>query len=127
MKQVITVMVVTALAGCGGVNKFKRDGTRSTVRSPAVSATPVAALPFARGPINSACLASDRKARSNARCGCIQAVANETLNGSQQRLAVQFYSDPHMAQEIRQSDRSAHEAFWLDYKAYGAAAARTCR
>lgn len=82
--------------------------------------------PFARGPISKACMASDRKARSRELCGCIQAVADQRLSNSQQKTAVGFYSNPHRAQEIRQSDKASHEAFWKDYKAYGEAAKRTC-
>ena len=68
----------------------------------------------------------DRKARSAERCGCIQAVANDTLSASDQRLAVSFYGDPHKAQEIRQSDNAAHERFWQSYKDYAEAAAAVC-
>ena len=73
-----------------------------------------------------ACMASDRKARSRERCGCIQAVANDTLSASDQRLAVTFYGDPHKAQEIRQSDNAGHERFWKTYKAYAQSAAAVC-
>jgi hypothetical protein len=71
-------------------------------------------------------MASDREARSRALCGCIQWAANQTLSSSQQRRAVKFYQDPHLAQEIRQSDRAANETFWLAYKAYGEAAQAVC-
>ncbi len=84
-------------------------------------------MPSASGPISQACLASDRTARSRALCGCIQAVANQTLGGSDQRRAASFYSDPQRAQEVRQSDRSSDEAFWEAYKAYGARAEQICR
>ena len=140
MKQVILLIVITALAGCGGVHKARKDAKRrpapvpvaSTPSNPistGVSHIPAAApdyLPFANGPINKACMASDRKARSRTLCGCIQAMANNTLSGSQQRVAVSFYADPHKAQQMRQSDSVAHEAFWQDYKAYSDTAKRTC-
>ncbi|WP_366129496.1 hypothetical protein [uncultured Roseovarius sp.] len=101
-----------ALAGCGGANGFRGD-TRG--------------VPMATGPISNACLQSDRKARSRALCGCVQAVANQTLSGAQQRRAVGFYKNPHSAQEIRQSDRPGDESFWRAYSAYAERAERVCR
>jgi hypothetical protein len=142
MKQVVLFMMIVSLAGCGGFHKAKRGApppkaqpvytpapTASTGASSAAVAAPVAApvaRPFARGPINTACMASDRKARSRELCGCIQAVADNMLSASQQRIAVSFYIDPHKAQEVRQSDRASDEQFWEDYRAYGDAAERTC-
>lgn len=138
MKQVILLVLITALAGCGGVHKARKDAKRVPIpmaSSPSkpittgVSNIPAAApiqLPFANGPINKACMASDRKARSRSLCGCIQAVADKTLSNAQQSMAVSFYSDPHKAQVIRQSDRPAHEKFWEDYRNYGDTAQRIC-
>lgn len=116
MKQVFLTLVVLGLAGCGQHERF--DGRTG----PSVSR----AAPMASGPISKACMASDRKARSRALCGCIQAAANQTLNGSQQRRAVAFYNDPHRAQEVRQSDRSNDERFWDAYRAYGDRAKQLC-
>ena len=112
MKQIMMLGVVLSLAGCGGVNRFDGD-TRG-------------ARPMASGPLSDACLQSDRKARSRALCGCIQAVANDTLSGRDQRRAVSFYRDPHSAQEIRQSDRPGDERFWRVYTAYAEQAERVC-
>lgn len=114
MKQVVILVLIAALAGCGG----KRSGK-------AGKAVPRAA-PVAFGPISKACLKSDREAKSRQLCGCIQAVANDTLTRSQQRQAVQFYRDPAMAQKIRQSDRPSDEKFWRAYKAYGEKARQVC-
>lgn len=138
MKQVILLLVITALAGCGGVHKARKDARlgkpKPVVSTPSnpittgvqnVPAAPVQ-MPFASGPLQKACISSDRKARSRELCGCIQAVANKTLSSSQQRVAVSFYADPHRAQQIRQSDNSAHEKFWQDYKNYGETAKRVC-
>ncbi|MBC7131697.1 MAG: hypothetical protein H5U16_01145 [Roseovarius sp.] len=83
--------------------------------------------PRASGPISDACLASDRKARSPALCGCIQAVANQTLSASEQRRAVRFYRDPHEAQEVRTSQRPADQRFWTAYRAYADRAEAVCR
>ncbi|WP_371227198.1 hypothetical protein [Roseovarius sp. 2305UL8-3] len=149
MKQVILLVLISALAGCGGYHKARKGGaprpapisapipitpTVVGVTTPGVAqSTPTqvavvpVAKPFASGPLQKACMASERKARSRELCGCIQAVADNTLSNSQQRMAVGFYDDPHRAQEIRQSDNPSHEKFWKDYRAYGDAAERTCR
>jgi hypothetical protein len=113
MRQALILGFVLALAGCGGGDRF---------RSHKVSH----GAPMAFGPISKACMSSDRKARSRALCGCIQAAANETLSGSQQRRAVKFYRDPHSAQDIRQSDRPSNERFWKAYARYGERARRMC-
>lgn len=116
MKQLLMVGALTLLAACGGSGR-PESGSRGVTR---------AVLPYATGPIGDACLASDRKARSRALCGCIQAVANDTLNGAQQRRAVTFYRDPQRAQDIRQSDRPGDERFWAAYAAYAARAEEVC-
>jgi len=116
MTRLPTLGMILLLTGCGGANGFKGD-TRSVPR----------VAPMASGPISTACEQSDRKARSRALCGCIQAVANDTLTGSQQRRAVKFYRDPHSAQEVRQSDRPGDERFWRSYAAYAKRAEQICR
>lgn len=142
MRPIVSLILILSLAGCaGGYHRAKREmaaptarvvtptGT-TTARAGAVVIAPAAApvaKPFATGPIQRACLASDRKARSRELCGCIQAVADKTLSGSDQRLAVSFYSDPHRAQDIRQSDRDSHQRFWTTYRKYTDRAERTCR
>ncbi len=118
VKNFLMMCVVAAiLAGCGG-------GNSNPVPRRAASFTP---MPEASGPISNACLASDRSARSRKLCGCIQAVANQTLTGSEQRRAATFYSNPQQAQNVRQSDRAADEQFWKAYRAYGERSERVCR
>ncbi|WP_306113769.1 MULTISPECIES: hypothetical protein [unclassified Roseovarius] len=118
MRNFLMMGVVAAvLAGCGGGNSNSTPGR-------AVSTAPT---PVASGPISNACLASDRTARSRKLCDCIQAVANQTLTGSEQRRAASFYSNPQQAQNIRQSDRAADEQFWKAYRAYGERSERVCR
>ncbi len=79
------------------------------------------------GPIDSACVRSDR-ARGNAPlCGCIQQVANQTLSRSDQRQAAQFFRDPHRAQEVRTSKSDADNAFWARYRNFAAQSERLCR
>ncbi len=82
--------------------------------------------PAVAGPIESACLGSERSGGDRALCGCIQQVADMTLTGADQRLAARFFSDPDRAQEIRQSNRRSHEAFWQRYKNFGATAEVSC-
>ncbi len=118
MVKHVTVLglVAASLAGCGGGNSAPQP--RQTVS--------YVAAPTASGPINSACLASDRTARSRQLCGCIQAVANQTLTGSQQSRAVAFYGNPQQAQDVRQSDRASDEQFWQAYRAYSDRAKLVC-
>lgn len=79
------------------------------------------------GPIDSACIRSDR-ARGNAPlCGCIQQVANQTLSRSDQRRAASFFKDPHEAQEVRMSKSNADNTFWARYKQFAATAEAYCR
>ena len=78
------------------------------------------------GVIERACLQSDRRAASRPLCDCIQKAADATLSGSDQRLAAKFFKEPHMAQEIRQSNNSQHEIFWQRYKTFGSTAASYC-
>ncbi|MFU1476478.1 hypothetical protein ACM25N_01680 [Roseovarius sp. C7] len=137
MKNLLILGLALTLAGCGGYHKAKRDSGRSAPRSisgpiaitPSASTTVISApasKPFANGPLQKACISSDRKARNSQLCGCIQAVANRTLNSSQQARAVGFYRDPHSAQEVRTSDRPGDERFWETYASYAETAKRTC-
>ena len=76
--------------------------------------------------IERACLGSARNGVSRALCGCIQDVADLMLTERDQKLASSFYRDPQKAQDIRQSDRRAHERFWEQYKEFGKAAKKFC-
>lgn len=105
----IVLVLCSALAACGG--------RPEPVRTIAISAS---------GPIRAACLAGGRRAADPALCGCIQAVADQTLSGGEQRAAVAFFDEPHLTQELRQSDDPNDEAFWLRWKAFGAQATETC-
>lgn len=121
MKHVIAILAVAVIAGCSSPERF------STKTTPVVTRAAPNTQMTASGPISRACLTSDRKARSRALCGCIQAAANQTLSASQQKRAVSFYGNLHHAQEVRQSDRTTDEAFWDAYRAYGDRAERMCR
>ncbi|KAF0676887.1 hypothetical protein [Profundibacterium mesophilum] len=78
------------------------------------------------GVIERACLKSDRKAANRALCGCIQQVADITLDRRDQKLAATFFKDPHQAQVVRQSSDRNHESFWRKYKAFGQSAQNYC-
>ena len=77
--------------------------------------------------IERACLKSDRGNGNRSLCGCIQDAANLTLTSSDQRKAAKFFSDPHQAQVVRQSDRRSDEAFWERYRNFGQTAEVFCR
>ena len=79
------------------------------------------------GPLEELCLASGRAAANPALCACVQSVADRDLTRADQRLAQRFFSDPHLAQEVRQSDSPAREAFWDRYTAFGEEVERRCR
>ncbi|MEF3046364.1 hypothetical protein [Pseudotabrizicola sp. L79] len=85
----------------------------------------VAAPSFA-GPVESACLRSDRKQASRALCGCIQQVADMTLRGSDQRKVARFFRDPDQAQKVKMSKTASDDAFWERYQAFGAQAEAYC-
>ncbi len=90
-----------------------------------IVALAVMAAPAWSGTIRRACLDAQR-AGSPALCACIQAAADRTLTAKDQRLAARFFDDPDMAQEIRQSDRRAHEVFWKRYRSFGRTAEAFC-
>jgi hypothetical protein len=92
----------------------------------AAAAVVLIAPPALAGPIDSACLRSERGAQNRPVCGCIQQVADETLSRGDQRAAARFFRDPHQAQEVRQSGRPRDEAFWLRYRDFGARAEARC-
>jgi hypothetical protein len=77
------------------------------------------------GPIDNACMSSERGG-NRALCGCIQAVANITLNGQDQRLAAKFFAEPQMAQDVRMSKTQYHDEFWKRYEQFGATASAAC-
>ncbi|MCA3446978.1 MAG: hypothetical protein INF93_09710 [Rhodobacter sp.] len=87
---------------------------------------PLAATAVAAGPIEKACLNSDRRGASRAMCNCIQEAADMTLRGADQRRAAKFFSDPEEAQQVRMSDRESDNAFWDRYKAFGDSARALC-
>lgn len=77
--------------------------------------------------MSDACLRGGRRGATRQVCGCVQSVADQDLSRADQRMAVSFFSDPHQAQVIRQSDNPRHEAFWDRYTAFAERAERICR
>ncbi len=78
------------------------------------------------GPIESACLRSDRPNATRALCRCIDSVAQRNLTRAEQRRAASFFRDPQLAQDVRMSKSDRDNAFWARYRAFGAAAEQTC-
>jgi hypothetical protein len=77
------------------------------------------------GPIERACMASDRGGNRSL-CGCIQQAADATLSGSDQRRAAKFFNDPEDAHATWISQSKADDAFWDRYKTFGATAEAYC-
>jgi hypothetical protein len=105
---------------------------RQMMKNSIVLATAVAVFPSlmagfaAAGPIERACMGSDRAGASRALCGCIQQVADQTLQGSDQRRAAAFFDDPEKAHATWISQSSADDAFWDRYKNFGTTAEAYC-
>ncbi len=85
----------------------------------------MASMGFA-GPIERACMRSDRQAANSAVCACIQQVADMTLRGADQRKAAGLITDPDKAQKVWLSKSASDDAFWERYKAFGAQAEAYC-
>lgn len=110
---ILTVALCGLLAACGGRGSL----TRTPYSAPVLYAT---------GPIQQACAGQRRKEASRARCGCIQAVADQSLSAAYQRRGAGYFSNPALLQEVRQSDSAANERFWQAWKAFGETAAAMC-
>ncbi|NEX47311.1 hypothetical protein [Pseudotabrizicola algicola] len=78
------------------------------------------------GPIERACLNSDRKAATRPVCACVQQVADMTLRGGDQRKAASFFKNPDRAQKVRMSKSDNDNEFWRRYKAFGEQAEAYC-
>ena len=86
----------------------------------------MSAAPAFAGPIERACLGSDREGVNRSVCSCIQQVADQTLGGNDQRRAAKFFNDPDQANDVWLSQKSADDAFWDRYKAFGSQAEAYC-
>lgn len=92
----------------------------------AALALPVMSTLASAGPIERACLRSDRDAANRRICSCIQQVADMTLRNGDQRRAARFFADPDRAHETWMSQRESDDAFWERYKNFGATAEAYC-
>ncbi len=92
----------------------------------AVMSAPLFPAIASAGPVESACVRSDRPQATRALCRCIDSVARRTLTRSEQRRAASFFRDPQLAQDVRMSKSDRDNAFWARYRAFGDAAERTC-
>ena len=77
------------------------------------------------GPIERACMASDRGGNRSL-CGCIQQAADMTLSGGDQRRAAKFFKDPDAAHATWISQSKSDDAFWERYKSFGQTAEAYC-
>jgi hypothetical protein len=78
------------------------------------------------GPIENACLRSERSQATRAMCRCIDSVAQTTLTRSEQRRAASFFADPDRAQQVRMSKTDRDNVFWDRYRSFGATAEQYC-
>ncbi|MEQ5871280.1 arginine transporter [Sagittula sp. NFXS13] len=116
-RMMLGLAACLALAACGSGSDSRNQRGVSVERQA-----------FSTGQISRACMTSGRKAANTRLCGCLQAVADETLRSrSDQRMAAGFFGDPHEAQVIRQSDNPHHEDFWKRYKGFSGEAERVCK
>jgi hypothetical protein len=92
----------------------------------AILAAPLIPAPASAGPLETACLRSDRAQATRALCRCIDSVAQSTLTRAEQRRAASFFRDPQLAQDVRMSKNERDNAFWARYRAFGDAAERSC-
>ena len=76
--------------------------------------------------IETACLRSERGARSPDLCGCIQDAADLVLGPAEQRLAAALIREPERAERISRSPRPADRRFWQRYLDYVEAATAFC-
>tara|TARA_R110002072_G_scaffold79911_5_gene183924 strand:+ start:1477 stop:1851 length:375 start_codon:yes stop_codon:yes gene_type:complete len=120
IRILVASVALAGLAACGGGTRYSSGNAGGGY---GYSPRPVM---FAKGPIQKACLADNRQAASAARCGCVQAVADQSLDAGDQRRGAKLFKDPHKFQEIRQSDNASNERFWLAWKAFGQNAAAAC-
>ena len=111
MGRILAILAMTALVSCGGGR-----ATNDVTRFASVS-----------GPIKNAYMSSGRQAANRQICGCIQAAADQTLSGADQRRGASFFGNPEAAHAVRLSDTARDDAFWDRWRSFGRAADQLCR
>ncbi|WP_374432073.1 hypothetical protein [Tabrizicola sp.] len=91
----------------------------------AVALLPVMSSMAVAGPIERACMASDRGGNRSL-CGCIQQAADMTLSGGDQRRAAKFFNNPDAAHSTWTSQSKSDDAFWDRYQSFGQTAEAYC-
>lgn len=86
---------------------------------------PVMSSMASAGPIEKACMASERGGNRSL-CGCIQQAADMTLSGGDQRRAAKFFKNPDAAHATWISQSRSDDAFWDRYKSFGQTAEAYC-
>lgn len=102
---------------------MKKPVLLATLAAASLSVLSTAAI---AGPIQSACLRSDRPGATRAMCGCIQQAADQTLSNADQRRAASFFKDPDKAHKVWLSKSDKDDEFWERYKNFGATAEAYC-
>lgn len=121
----VALVAVLGLSACGGGSRY--SSSNAAGYGGAYGYSPAAVVvPFASGPIQKACQSGGRKAASRTRCGCVQAIADQSLSAADQRRGAKMFNDPHQLQVIRQSDNASNERFWRAWKEFGQNAAAAC-
>ncbi|MEP2640821.1 hypothetical protein [Roseobacter sp.] len=116
------ICLSVGLSACGAPDAPQQTRTLTPPTRPAETGV----IPFASGPIGAACLAHQRKGATRARCGCVQAAANQTLSAEQQQRSVRFFSEPGQLQDVRQSSAPGNERFWDAWKQFADRATLLC-
>ena len=112
----IATVAAMALSACGNTRHSSKNVVQTSATTDLV----------ATGPIYSACRKAGRTQASRKHCGCVQAVAHQSLLPGEQQFGATFFDDPHSAQSVRQSDSRRDERFWKRWREYGAQAAQIC-
>jgi hypothetical protein len=86
---------------------------------------PVMSSVAVAGPIERACMASDRGGNRSL-CGCNHQAADKTQSGGDQRRAAKFFKDPEAAHATWISQSKSDDAFWDRYKSFGQTAEAYC-
>ena len=105
---------------------MRQSSMKSFARAAAVAVfLPLMSGMASAGPIENACMSSDRGG-NRALCGCIQQAADMTLSGGDQRRAAKFFKDPEAAHATWISQSKSDDAFWDRYKSFGQTAESFC-